>query len=88
MLENYVVVINIFYRQFSKLYLFQDQQPMELPQGKPVLIFVFNILNPTQATTDTGLIDTELKKRCRIFWLLNLSLLSTWTLNMQHNYDK
>ena len=27
----------------------QDQQPMELPEGKPVLIFVFNIMNPSQA---------------------------------------
>jgi hypothetical protein len=25
---------------------------MELPEGKPVLIFVFNIMNPTQANTD------------------------------------
>ncbi len=57
MLKNYFVVRNIFYRQFFKLYPIQDQQPMELPQGKPVLIFVFNILNPTQATTDTWLID-------------------------------
>jgi hypothetical protein len=26
---------------------------MELPQGKPVLIFVFNIMNPTQAQIDS-----------------------------------
>jgi hypothetical protein len=58
LLKNYGAVGNTFSSQLNKLFLFQDQQPMELPQGKPVLIFVFNILNPTQAPTDTGLIDT------------------------------
>jgi hypothetical protein len=58
---------NIFYRQFSKLYFIQDQQPMELPQGKPVLIFVFNILNPTQANTDTWLIDTGLRNAVEFY---------------------
>jgi hypothetical protein len=85
MLKNDSVVSNIFVRQFSKLYLFQDQQPMELPQGKPVLIFVFNILNPTQATTDTWLIDTEFNKCCRIF--LIVEFISFVNLNIKHTTE-
>jgi len=38
-----------FSDQYTGLKPSEDQQPMELPQGKKVLIFVFNLTNITQA---------------------------------------
>jgi len=44
-----------FSDQYTGLKPSEDQQPMELPQGKKVLIFVFNLPNTTQA----GLEETQ-----------------------------
>lgn len=57
MFNKYKDVIDTihFSDQYTGVKPADDQQPMELPQGKPVLIFVFNILNPTQS----GIEDTK-----------------------------